>query len=229
MIQHLACIMDGNRRWAKKRGWLPWYGHREGIQASKRVMNFCIAKKIPYLSLYTFSTENLKRSELEKDFLFTTLVHEAHAELQMLKEQGIRIQFIGDRTLFPQSVVAMCDKVEQETALGNALCVNLLFCYGARQEIMHAIKKVVQDVQHGAYTEQDITEDYFKQQLWAGNMPDPDMIIRTGGMHRLSNFLLYQAAYSELYFLDCLWPEIQIKDLEKALDYFNACQRNFGV
>lgn len=229
MIQHLACIMDGNRRWAKKKGWLPWHGHREGVQAAKRVMQFCLEKQISHLSLYTFSTENLKRSDIEKKFLFTTLVQEAHQELPLLKEKGIRVQFIGDRTLFPEAVIPMCNQVEQETAEGKNLTVHLLFFYGARQEIIGGVKKIISNIKNGLISEDDITSEYFSKQLWTSEIPEPDIIVRTGGMRRLSNFLLYQAAYSELFFLDCLWPDVQSEHLEQAVSFFNNSQRNFGV
>ncbi len=220
--------MDGNRRWAKNNGLPTVQGHREGAQAAKRVINFCLEKGISYLSLYTFSTENFKRSETEKNFLFDILAQEALAELDTLKKKNICVRFIGDRALFPVHLVPIYEKVEQETAGFNALQVNLLFCYGARQEIVSGIKRVIQDIKTGVLTEDALSVDSFSRYLWTGGIPDPDIIVRTGGAQRLSNFLLYQAAYSELYFLDCMWPEIEAAHLERMLLFFDQCKRNFG-
>ena len=141
--------MDGNRRWAKNNGLPAVQGHREGAQAAKRVINFCLEKGISYLSLYTFSTENFKRSETEKNFLFDILAQEALAELDTLKKKNIRVRFIGDRTLFPVHLVSVCEKVEQETAGSDTLQINLLFCYGGRQEIVSGIKRALQDIKQG--------------------------------------------------------------------------------
>jgi undecaprenyl diphosphate synthase len=229
MIKHLACIMDGNRRWARLHNKVPWYGHKEGVEAVKRVMNFCLDKKVPYLSLYTFSLENFKRSFYEKKFLFQLLVIQAEQSIDELIARGIRVRFVGDRTLFPQSTQLVCDKVEKATAHLTTLQLNFLFCYGAQQEIIGGIKNIVQQVQAGQLTIENINESMFKEYLWIGNIPEPDLILRTGGIKRLSNFLLYQAAYSELYFLDCLWPELTVAHLTTMLDEFMGRQRNFGI
>ncbi len=229
MIEHLACIMDGNRRWAKKKGWMPWYGHKEGIEAAKRVIQFCIKNNISYLSLYTFSIENFKRPADEIKYLFNNIVNEASSIIKEFKENGVRARFIGDRLWFPETIQATCDKIEQETVDCNILYLNLLFCYGARQEIVNAVKTIIEEIKQGQRTEKDLTPDLFSCYLWTADMPDPDLIIRTGGAKRLSNFLLYQAAYSELYFLDCLWPDITESHLEKAVSFFYQSKRNFGT
>lgn len=229
MLKHLACIMDGNRRWAKKRSLVPWRGHREGLEAIQRAIDFCLEKDIPYLSLYTFSLENFGRSDQEKNYLFGVLAQEfERTKLDNLINQGVRICFIGDRNYFPKNVVNLCENMERKTAHCDALHLNLLFCYGARQEIVDSVQRIVRDSKEGRLSEEGISEELFNRYLWTNGIPDPDMIIRTGGLARLSNFLLYQAAYSELYFLDCLWPEITKEHLEKALENFNNRQRNFG-
>lgn len=220
--------MDGNRRWAASHGLPAMQGHREGAQAAKRVINFCLEKGISYLSLYTFSTENFKRSETEKNFLFDILAQEALAELDTLKKKNIRVRFVGDRDLFPAHLVPVCEKVERETMGFNTLQINLLFCYGARQEIVSGIKRVIQDIKTGQLAEDALSEDSFTRYLWTNGTPGPDIVVRTGGAQRLSNFLLYQAAYSELYFLDHMWPEIQAEHLENMMLFFNQCKRNFG-
>jgi undecaprenyl diphosphate synthase len=228
VITHLACIMDGNRRWAAMNGLPAAHGHREGALAVKRVIDFCLEKGISYLSLYTFSLENFKRSETEKSFLFDILAQEAIQELAALKEKNIRVKFIGDRTLFPAHLIPVCDNVEQETAHLDTLQLNILFCYGGRQEIISGIKTIITASKKGLFCDDSLSEETFKHYLWSGDIPDPDIIMRTGGAQRLSNFLLYQAAYSELYFLDCMWPEIGTEHLERMLLFFNQCKRNFG-
>lgn len=221
--------MDGNRRWAKKQGWIPWHGHRQGLEAAKRTMDFCLKKGISYLSLYTFSIENFRRPEDEKKFIFNVLLKEVYNEHKKLKEKGIRIRFIGERTLFPKHVLGLAKKIEQETKHLSKLQVNLLFCYGGRQELVAGIKAIVHKIKQGEISQDTLSEKILEQHLWTYGIPEPELIIRTGGVRRLSNFLLYQGAYSELYFLDCLWPELQHKDLDRAVNYFEQCQRNFGI
>lgn len=227
MLRHLACIMDGNRRWAKKRLLRPWLGHKEGVHTIQRVIDFCFKHTITYLSLYTFSIENLQRPEQEKNYIFSALIAQAEKQLDGFIKQGIRVRFIGDRSLFPSDVLVVCERIEQKTAHLSSLCVQFFFCYSGRQEIIAGIKKLVGQMRNEENSDA-ITEELFKQYLWSGDLPEPDLIIRTGGAQRLSNFLLYQAAYSELYFLDCLWPDLSVDDLQKAVTYFNTCKRNFG-
>lgn len=228
-MRHLALIMDGNRRWAKKRGLLSWRGHGKGADTVKQVIEFCLQKGIPYLSLYVFSIENFKRSPEELSFLFDLLATEAEKNLEGFVRSGVRIRFVGDRSLFPASLLPVVERLEKATQHLDKVHVSLLFCYGGQQEIVSGIKSVVRKVQAGLLTEDQISEDLFKDFLWTSGIPEPDLIIRTGGHHRLSNFLLYQSAYSELYFLDCMWPELENKHLESVLDQFKQRQRNFGV
>lgn len=220
--------MDGNRRWAMRQGLLSWLGHRKGLDAVKLVMDFCLSKQIPYLSLYTFSTENLQRSADEQQYLFEVLAQEALQELSEFKHKNIRMCFIGDRSLFPKSVQPVCEKIEQETAQCTALQVNFLLCYGGRQEIADTAKRIAGKIVQGELQLADITPNLFEQFLWTSGTPSPNLIIRTGEQHRLSNFLLFQCAYSELYFLDCMWPDISVTDLESALTYYNKCRKMFG-
>ena len=229
MIKHLACIMDGNRRWAMRQGLASWVGHKKGLDAVNRVIDFCLEKKIAYLSLYAFSIENLQRSQSEQRYLFEVLAQEALQDIELFKRKDISIRFLGDHTLFPASVRPVCTKIEQETAAGTALQVNFLLCYGGRQEIVDAAKRIACQVARGELDSESITTDVFETFLWASGIPFPDLIIRTGGQQRLSNFLLFQCAYSELYFLDCFWPDISYNDLESAHIYFNMCRKNFGL
>lgn len=228
MIQHLACIMDGNRRWAKKQGLTPWFGHNQGAESVKKVIQFALDNNIKYVSLYTFSIENFKRSEQEVSHLFSLLITVLTENLAKFIEQGVHIRFIGDETLFPEVIRATIATVEEKTRDCSALNLNLLFCYGGQQEIFGAVKKMITHIKNGFLALEDFTEEIFKKYLWMGNIPEPELIIRTGGTKRLSNFLLFQAAYSELCFLDCLWPEITEQDLAGALSEFKRIQRNMG-
>jgi len=221
--------MDGNRRWAMQQGLQSLYGHRKGIDAVKLVVDFCIENNIAYLSLYTFSIENLKRSSEEQYYLFEVLAEEAVHDLEEFKSRNIAIRFIGDRALFPKSIKPLCEKMEKETQFCTGLSLNFLLCYGGRQEIIDTAKRIASKVRKGDLLESDITYEVFERFLWTAGTPFPDLIIRTGGYHRLSNFLLFQGAYSELYFLNCLWPDITKHDLEKAVIYFNDCQKNCGL
>lgn len=220
--------MDGNRRWAMKKGLLSSFGHKKGLEAVKTVVDFCLEKKIAYLSLYTFSIENLKRSATEQQYLFEVLALEALQELEYFKKKNINIRFIGDRSLFPKSVKPVCETIEKETKDYSGLYLIFLLCYGSRQEIVDTTKRIAAKIKKGDLQEADITPEVFTRFLWTAELPNPDLIIRTGGHHRLSNFLLFQAAYSELYFLDCLWPDISSQDLEMAVTYFDDCQKNCG-
>ncbi len=228
-LVHMACIMDGNRRWAKQRGLQPWEGHKAGIEAVKKVIEFCIAKKIKYLSLYTFSQENFKRSEQELKYLFDLMMQEADKGADEFKKHGIKLRFLGDRSLFPSQLVPLIDQFEKETAHCQTLQVNLLFCYGAQQEIAMAAKAIAQKCKAGQLDADAITPELFAQHLWTQDLPEPDLIIRTGYVSRLSNFLLFQAAYAELYMIDCYWPEIGKEMLQDIYDRFVRSKRNFGA
>ena len=228
MLKHLACIMDGNRRWAAQQGLLSFLGHKNGFAAVKKVIDFCLQKNIAYLSLYTFSIENLQRPEQERHYLFEILAHEAAQELQEFKAKNVRMRFLGDRELFPQTVSTLCDTVEAETKGNDGLHLNFMLCYGGQQEIVSATRYIAAQVASGQLKEKDITPELFADHLWTAGIPSPDLIIRTGNQHRLSNFLLYQCAYSELYFLDCMWPDIAERNLEDALSYYNRSRKMFG-
>ncbi len=228
-LNHLACIMDGNRRWAKERGLKPWEGHKAGIDSVRKVVKFCIEKKIKYISLYTFSPENFNRPVEEVSYLFDLMMAEAQKGADEFKKNGIRLRFIGDRSLFPSHLLPLLDQFEKETADCKTITVAFLFCYGARQEIVAAAKSLAHDVKVGKIKEDDINPELVRQHMWNKDMPDPDLIIRTGYVSRLSNFLLYEAAYSELYMMDCYWPDMNKEHLQKAYDEFRNTQRRFGT
>ncbi len=228
-IKHLACIMDGNRRWAKQYGWLPWDGHREGLKAAQRVMNFCLEQSIPNLSLYTFSLENFNRPQDELHFLFNVLMKEVKQKLlgEFIAKE-VSVSFIGDWSKFPPEVIPICKEIEKKTKNLSELKINLLFCYGGQQELVSGIKSIVQKIKSGQLSEDAISDDLLEQSLWTAGIPAPDLIVRTGGVKRLSNFFLFKAAYSEFFFLDCFWPELTHNHLEHVVESFYIRQRNFG-
>lgn len=229
MIQHVACIMDGNRRWAKKNGVSLKEGVLKGLAQIDIVVDFCVEHKIPYLSLYAFSIENLKRTRFERACVFNVIIEHGIEYAQHMAKKGIKVNIVGDRLLFPQNVCTVCDQIESITKNGSKLCLQLLFCYGGRQEIVSAVQKYASALQDGKIKPAMLTEDSFKQYLWLGAIPDPDLIIRTGFANRLSNFMMYQAAYSELYFPSCLWPDISVGHLQEVVENFNSTKRNFGA
>lgn len=228
-LVHLACIQDGNRRWAKQHGLEKVEGHKAGIEAAKKTIEFCLEKKIKYLSLYTFSTENFNRSQDEVKAIFELMIQEAHKGVEEFKKHDIRVRFIGDRSLFPEQLIPFLDQFEKETAHCQALQVSFLFCYGAQQEIAAAAKNIARKVKEGEISVDDITPELVSKHLWTHELPEPDVIIRTGYVTRLSNFLLFQAAYAELFMLDCFWPDINKQRLQQVYDQFLNNQRRFGT
>lgn len=222
MISHLALIMDGNRRWAKQNNLFAWQGHRQGAKTLEMVFEYCLEKKIKYLSLYAFSLENLQRSSEEKKHLFG-LIKESAQRAQEFIKNNVQVKFIGELSLLPEDVYASCQQLMKETQHCSALICNFLVCYGGQQEIISAVQKIAQEQGF-----QEITKDLFKSFLWLGNIPDPEIIIRTGGVKRLSNFLLFQAAYAEIRFLDIFWPSLTRQVLDSVIqDCINA-NKNFG-
>ena len=228
MLTHIGMIMDGNRRWARSQGLPPVAGHREGVKTVERVTQYCLENKIKYLTLYAFSIENFKRSYEEKTCLFDLIANGMKTYAQKFMEQGIRIHFVGDKNLFPESVKQKCVDIEHMTAKNDKIIVNILFCYGGQQEIIVATRSLVTQACAGTITEKDITPERFVKELWSGHSPAPDLIIRTGGMHRLSNFLSYLSAYSEIIFTDTFWPSFTNNELDSIVYNFNFIKRNFG-
>lgn len=227
-MQHLAIIPDGNRRWAAQNKMESLFGHKRGMDIVRNAISVCIKNGIKYLSFYTFSSENFNRSDVEKSYLFTLLADGFSKELPELIQQGIRIRFIGDRSRFPHQIAGVVQEVETKTQHLETLNLNLLFCYGAKNEIAHAVKSIAQKIKDGLMSVDQIDENAVHGALWTAGMPDPDLIVRTGGAVRLSNFLLYQAAYSEFLFLDCFWPEVTEEQLNNCIETFKQTKRNFG-
>ena len=222
-IKHIAFIMDGNGRWAKKRGLPREYGHRKGAEIFKKVVEYCGALGINATTFYVFSTENWKRPQKEVDALMKLLdeyLDECKDNL-LKKDDGIRFVFIGDKSPFSEDLRKKMLTLEEMTA-GNSRIVNLAINYGGRDEIVHAFNALI------AEGKRKISEDDISSSVYTAESPQLDMIVRTGGDIRISNFLLWQAAYAELYFTDTLWPDFSKKDIDKAIKAFNGRNRRFG-
>lgn len=228
-LRHLACIMDGNRRWAQKQGAESLLYQEPAVHAMLAVMRACLSHRVPYLSLYAFSLENAeKRSAQVRTIVFEGVLRVCHEQRSFFIEQGICVRFLGVRALYPAALHAAVEELEQATQHGMRLTVCVLLCYGAQQEIVDAATRLAADVQAHRLPPGAITTECFSAYLWTGSVPSPDLIIRTGGVRRLSNFLLFQAAYAELLFLDLLWPELTREVVEEAFVWFKNQQRNFG-
>jgi undecaprenyl diphosphate synthase len=228
-MQHLALIMDGNRRWARNKEMASLGGLEGGSQSFEAAIECCLRRKIPYLTVFALSLENLSRADGTLASLYALLNNKGEELIQKLSEQNVEMRFVGERSLFDPSVAQIIDRIESSTRGNTALRVTALFCYGAQQEIVHAAQQVARDVAAGLLRPEDITIQTFENSLWTAGLPAPDLIIRTGGFVRLSNFLLYQAAYAEFKFLDVLWPDLTSDVLDAVLDEFVGVRRNFGM
>lgn len=227
-LQHLAIIMDGNRRWAYKQGVDLLYD-KSSAQAVYTAVAFCNEQNISELSLYAFSLENLENREDELKERIFHIVHEAcTTERDRLIAQNVRVCFVGDRTQFPTHLVPGIDALEADTRAATGLQLNILFCYGAQQEIADACKKIARKVAQKKMGIDQIIPATITDHLWTTPSTPPDLVIRTSGVTRLSNFMLFQAAYSEWQFIDCYWPEITKEVLAQCVRDFSATVRNFG-
>ncbi|WP_022660880.1 isoprenyl transferase [Paucidesulfovibrio longus] len=222
--QHIAVIMDGNGRWATRRGMKRHEGHRVGVESARTLVTHCRKIGVRHLTLYTFSTENWARPEEEKRVLFDLLVRFLKGELSSLLEQDIRLRILGEIERFPLAVREMLKHVLRKTAHCKSMTLNLALNYGGRDEILRA----AQTLAGQGLRPEEITPEVFADALYTHGQPDPELIIRTSGEKRISNFLLWQAAYSEFYFTDTLWPDFTPEELDKALEEFSSRQRRFG-
>ena len=220
--------MDGNRRWAKKRMLPSAAGHKKGVEALRATLKACAKFGIKYLTVYAFSTENWKRDKEEVEFLMSLLAKTIVNEVPEFIENDIRLTFIGDRKSLSKEIVDVLEFGEKETADCKTLNLQIAFNYGARMEITNALKEISLKVKNGEISEDEITEDLISQNLYTSNIPDPDLLIRTGGEQRISNYLLWQCAYTEIYITDIFWPEFDEKALASAILEFNSRQRRFG-
>lgn len=229
---HVAVIMDGNGRWAKKNKVNRVSGHNAGMLAMKEIIKRADVLGIKYLTVYAFSTENWKRSSEEVGGIFGLLVKYVASELNELHKNNVKVKILGDYTQIPKNAVASIEKALKTTKDNTGMQFNIALNYGSRQEILRAVKKIAAMTRDGQINEEDITEDTIAKYLYTGeengDIPDPDLIIRTSGEERISNFLLWQAAYSELAFTDSLWPEFTPDEFESIIEEYTTRNRRFG-
>ena len=227
--RHVAIIMDGNGRWARARGRPRTMGHRAGVDAVRRTIEAAEELGIEYLTLYGFSTENWKRPESEVNDLIGLLRLFLKRELSSLHKNGVKIRFIGDRLRFADNIRELLAKAEEQTRNNKRLNLTIALSYGARSEITHAVRNIAAKVAAGELSVDEITEELIEDNLSTVGIPDPDLLIRTSGEQRISNFLLWQSAYTEFVFEDVLWPDFDRSHLQKAIDNFAGRERRFGA
>ncbi len=218
-LNHVAFIMDGNGRWGKKKNKNRNFGHYAGVKTVKKIVESSIKFKIPIVTFYVFSTENWKRPKAEINFLFNLINSYFKSELQNVIKNEIKINIIGELNKLPNKLKSILKETTQKTKKNKKILVNLALNYGSKRELINAFKKI---------RSKKLTENNIKNYLYTKNIPDPDILVRTGGRKRLSNFMLWQLAYAELYFLDKLWPDFTPKDLHSILKHYYKTKRNYG-
>ncbi len=225
---HLAIIMDGNGRWAKQKGFLRAFGHENGTKSVRLVVETCAKLGIKNLTLYAFSTENWNRPKLEVETLMRLLISSLKNELKTLTENNIRLLSIGNLELLPKSAKKELEDVIEKTKNNTHMTLTLALSYGSREEILQAVRNISDKVKNNIISINDIDESIINQHLYTRNLPDVDLLIRTSGEHRISNFMLWQIAYAELYFTDVLWPDFKEEDLYEAIISYQKRERRFG-
>ena len=221
-LNHVAIIMDGNGRWGLKKKRSRNYGHIQGLKTVEAIIKSSINQKISYLTLYTFSTENWKRPDSEINFLFDLIRKSLNKKINKIIEQGIKINIIGKRQELPKDIIKIVKLIEKKTFKNKKITLNLALNYGSKEEIVNACKRLI------FKKSKLINVKNFEQELYTKNIPDPDILIRTGGTKRLSNFLLWQLAYTEIFFIDKLWPDFNENDFNKIVIKYKKIKRNFG-
>ena len=224
--RHIAIIMDGNGRWAKERGKERSYGHQAGVDTVRRITSECVRLGVKFLTLYTFSTENWSRPETEIAALMGLVLSSLEDEIFM--KNNVRFQVVGDIQRLPQSVQDKLQETMEHTAQNTAMTMVVALSYSSRWELTRAAQSIARDVKAGTLQPEDITEELMNERLETAFMPDPELLIRTGGEVRISNYMLWQIAYSELYFCDTYWPDFDEADLHQAIASYQARQRRFG-
>lgn len=227
MPQHIAIIMDGNGRWAKRRGLPRSAGHAAGASTFKAIARYGNKIGLKYMTVYAFSTENWKRPKEEVDNIME-LLRDYLKDAKNFKDENIRVKFIGDIGVLEPDIIKLIHESEEESANATGMNLNIALNYGGRDEIVSAVKKIARDVQNGRLLPDDITEQTVSDNLYTSGQPDPDMIIRPSGEYRLSNYLIWQSAYAELWYSDILWPDFKPKHLEKAIAEYRHRNRRFG-
>ncbi len=226
--KHLAIIMDGNGRWAKQQGFLRTFGHENGTKSVKITIEECAKLGIENLTLYAFSTENWNRPKLEVDTLMNLLINSLKKELKTLQDNNIKLNFIGDLEKLPKKAQKELLDVIQKTENNNRMTLTLALSYSSRDEILNAVKNISNKVKNNIISIDAIDESIINEHLYTHNLPDVDLLIRTSGEHRISNFLLWQIAYAELYFTDVLWPDFKEEHLYEAIISYQKRERRFG-
>jgi undecaprenyl diphosphate synthase len=227
--QHVAIIMDGNGRWAKARGLPRIAGHRRGAEAARRAVTAAAELGIPYLTLFGFSSENWKRPTAEIQDLMSLLRHYLYGEIAELHRNGVRLKVIGQLARLAPDIVGLIEHAENLTRDNSKITLTIALSYGGRAEIVAAVQAIVAQVACGALAADQVDENCIARHLFTANIPDPDLLIRTSGEQRISNFLLWQCAYSELVFTKTLWPDFSKRDLEQAIDEFCDRERRYGA
>lgn len=227
--RHLAIIMDGNGRWAEKRSQDRVAGHHQGAEAVRRVVQDCRRIGIPYLTLFAFSSENWSRPREEVDALMILLKDFLLSELKEMLEHGIRLQAIGDLQRLPKEVVAALNETIKLTASGTGMVLTLALSYGGRDDILQAIRRLMVLCREGNLSPEELNENLFSRYLWTAQLPEPDLLIRTSGELRISNFFLWQLAYTEIYVTSTLWPDFSSEELLQALRDYQGRERRFGL
>ena len=225
---HIAIIMDGNGRWASNKKKSRQYGHKKGASTAKNIVKIAGSNKIKYLTLYAFSTENWGRPTKEVRLLMSLFIETLENEIDELNSNNVRIRFIGDRENLSKKLQDKMENAEKITLDNTGLNLYVALAYGARWDILNAIKDIVIRVKENQLDESKIDENTLSSHLQLGDIPDPDLLIRTGGEKRISNFLLWNIAYTELFFCDCLWPEFNEKEFFNALNFYSKRKRRFG-
>lgn len=226
---HIAIIMDGNRRWARKKGLPTQMGHSQGAKTLEKIAVLCQERGIKFLTVFAFSTENWNRSKEEVDYLMELLAKNISDFDKKFDNRNVRIKLVGDRNGLPSKLLDGITEIEERTKNNDGLVVNVAINYGGRAEIVNATKNIIEDIQNGILdADVNIDESLLARYMYTKNDPDPDLLIRTAGEIRTSGFLTWQSVYSELYFTDVTWPEFDEKELDKAIDEFNNRKRNFG-
>jgi len=226
--KHLAIIMDGNGRWAKQQGFLRALGHQSGTKSVKKIIKASAVLGIENLTLYAFSTENWNRPKLEVDTLMKVLINALKKELTTLQENNIKLNAIGNLERLPDSAQKELLDVINKTKDNTKMTLTLALSYGSREEIVHVVKKICDKVKNNIISIDTIDDSIINEHLYTQNLPDVDLLIRTSGEHRISNFLLWQIAYAELYFTDILWPDFKEQDLYEAIISYQKRERRFG-
>jgi undecaprenyl diphosphate synthase len=225
---HVACIMDGNGRWARQQDRMRLYGHREGVASVRDITEACTQLGVDYLTLYTFSTENWNRPDLEVDALMELLIRTIEKERSTLMENGTRLKTIGDLSELPDACQQALDDTKRATADNERLTLTLALSYSGRWEIVRAARALAEEARDGDLDPEAIDEDLFAGHLDTADQPDPDLMVRTGGEYRLSNFLLWQSAYTELYITEKFWPDFRRRQLYEAIRSYQDRDRRFG-